>query len=341
MSKKLTHIGDVPLSKETAALFMPADTDPGVEAIAIVTRMQKLAKSEPKAEDPPPPGAELPDPGAYQLNLWSEPERGGPNPFLRSALFAAIQSEHREQIQGPSPANKTEPVPPGQIVTQKGLSVAYKGQQLDQYDLDVWLQAIHWARWQTTGAADCAFKGNAFLKQLGRSGGKINYDLLNKSLTRLTDGLVVIKQGTVTFTGHLISSFIRDDDTRVYKLKFADEILNLFGNSTFTRLQWKERRALKGKALPLWLHGFYSSHAKPYPLTVEYLHKLCGSRNAAMKSFRAKLKKAFEELEKVTGIKATFEGDTVTVERQPSGSQAKHLAKFLSPPTPPNHGKPS
>jgi hypothetical protein len=322
MSKGLTHVGDI-----IPTLLIP-DTHPETEATAIIKRMQKVAESDSKTTDAPPPSAELPDPDETlcQLDLWPEPERGSPNPFLRSALFAAIQSEHREQIQGPPPVKKTEQTPPHAVVTQKGFSVAYKGQQLDQYDLDVWLQAIHWAKSQPIGT-ECVFRGHAFLKEIGRTGGKLNYDVLTESLTRLTDGLVVIKQGHVTFTGHLISSFIRDDDTRVYKVTFAEEIVKLFGYSTFTRLQWKERRALKGKALPLWLHGFYSSHAQPYPLTVEYLHKLCGSRNAAMKSFRAALKRAFKELEKVTGMKATFEGNTVIVERQPSGTQAKYLAK--------------
>jgi len=322
-NRGLTHTGDEPLLKGIAEAL-----DPEKQAAAVIKRMPEAVQNDPKeADDARSLSAELPDSNEQirQLDLWPEPERGSPNAFLRSALFAAIQSENRQQIQG-IPTKKTEQPPPVAVVTQKGLSIAYKGQQLDQYDLDVWLQAIHWAKAQPIGT-ECVFQGHPFLKEIGRTGGKLNYELLTQSLTRLTDGLVVIKQGTMTFTGHLISSFVRDDKTRIYKIKFAEEILNLFGYSSFTRLQWQQRRALKGKALPLWLHGFYSSHAKPYPLTLDYLHKLCGSRNTAMRSFRAKLKKAFEDLEKVTGMKATFKGDIVSVERQPSSSQAKHLAE--------------
>jgi hypothetical protein len=295
--------------------------------------MQKVAESHPKADNTPPCATgELPDPSGVlcQLDLWPEPERGSPNAFLRSALFAAIQSEHREQIQEIAPdtkrKKKTEQPLPAPIVTQKGLSIAYQGQQLDQYDLDVWLQAIHWAKSQPVGT-ECIFPGHAFLKEIGRTDGQLNYELLDESLTRLTAGLVVIEQGNVKFTGHLISNYVRDKETKFYKIKFAEEILTLFGYSSFTRLQWEQRRALKGKALALWLHGFYSSHAKPYPLTVDYLRKLCGSRNAAMKSFKAALKRAFADLESVTGTKARFEGDTVAVDRHPSPSQAKYLAK--------------
>ena len=321
----LTRVDDVPLLAELDAHITLTIEEPGREAIEIVQRMQEVTQATPRAKDALP-SAELADPGEEfcQLDLWPEPERGSPNAFLRSALFAAIQSEHRERIEG-TPAKRTEEPPPVPIVSQKGLSISYKGKQLDQYDLDVWLQAIHWARRQPLGK-ECTFPGHAFLEEIGRTRGKINYDLLTESLTRLTAGLVVIKQGDVTFTGHLVSHFLRDDQTRQYKVTFAEEILKLFGRATFTRLQCNERRNLKGKALALWLHGYYSSHAKPYPVTVDYLYKLCGSRNAAKRSFRAKLKKAFEDLEKVTSIHGTIEGDMVIVERKPSPAQAKHIA---------------
>jgi hypothetical protein len=322
MTKGPTRVGDI-----ISVLTLPdTPSDAETQATAVIKRMQKIAESDAKVKQDPIPSAELADlDETYcQLDLWPEPERGSPNPFLRSALFAAIQSENRQQIQGPPPVKKTEQPPPRAVVSQKGFTIAYKGQQLDQYDFDVWLQAIHYAKSQPV-ETECVFHGHAFLKEIGRTGGKLNYTVLDESLTRLVQGFVVIDHGHMHFEGHLISYFLRDNHTRVYKVSFADEIVKLFGYSTFTRLQWKERRALKGKALPLWLHGFYSSHAQPFPLTVEYLHKLCGSRNAAMKSFRAALKRAFKELEKVTGMTATFEGNTVTVERQPSGSQAKHL----------------
>ena len=310
----LTPVRDEPLLMDIAA------PEPEAGATEI---------SDPKVDDRKPQSAELPDPDERicQLDLWPEPERGSPNAFLRSALFAAIQSEHREQIQDTKKRKKRTDQPlPAAIITQKGLSIAYQGQQLDQYDLDVWLQAIHWAKGQPVGT-ECIFAGHAFLKEIGRTDGQLNYELLDESLTRLTAGLVVIEQGSLKFTGHLISSYARDRQTRFYRIKFAEEILTLFGYSSFTRIQWQERRALRGKALALWLHGFYSSHARPYPLSVDYLRKLCGSRNAAMKSFKAALKRAFADLKKVTGIDATFEGDTVTVRRQPSPSQAKYLAK--------------
>ena len=43
-----------------------------------------------------------------------------------------------------------------------------------------------------------------------------------------------------------------------------------YGRTQWTQIDWEQRQRLRGsKSLALWLHGFYASHAAPYPLTVE------------------------------------------------------------------------
>ena len=84
--------------------------------------------------------------------------------------------------------------------------------------------------------------------------------------------------------------------------------------------------------LALWLHGFYASHAAPYPLTVAYLHKLCGSQTKQLWKFKQNLTKALRDLEALGAIEA-FEivGDLVRVRTVPSPSQQKHLAARRPP----------
>ena len=65
----------------------------------------------------------------YQLPIWPEPARGIPNPFLRGALFAAVQGKNRAVFQREL------------LACQKGLQIRFTGIQLDQSDLDVWEQA--------------------------------------------------------------------------------------------------------------------------------------------------------------------------------------------------------
>jgi TrfA protein len=280
----------------------------------------RLAIKADERSIPPPP--ESPRKPSVQLQIWPEPIRASPNSFLRSALFAAIQSENRRMLGEPAtPHRKAQGV---SITTQKGLTIEYAGPQLDQFDLDVWLQAIHLVR-RYPLETRCSFTGNAFLKAMGRRNGNHEYEDLNQSLDRLVGGGVVIKSGPITFTGHLISWYRRDDHTRAYQISFADDVLKLFRPATWTAIQWEERRALKGKNLVLWLHGYYSSHAAPYPVSVQYLHVLCGSRSQRLKSFKSELKKAFAILLQILGWQTIWDGDLVTVTRPPSASQARHV----------------
>ena len=87
-----------------------------------------------------------------------------------------------------------------------------------------------------------------------------------------------------------------------------------------------------GRPLALWLHGFYATHAKPYPLTVAYLHKLSGSQTKQLKHFKQNLTQALRDLQAVGAIEA-FEivGDLVHVRTVPSKSQQKHLAARRPP----------
>ena len=199
-----------------------------------------------------------------QLPLWPEPTRGAPNSFLRSALFAAIQGKTRRYMKGEF------------LAAQKGVSVSFTGMQLDQSDLDVWQQAADIAKAHPLGNV-CHFRANAFLKSIGRSNGKSNYKWLHEAINRLIACAVEIRCGSKVFSGSLIHECLRDEETGIYKLTLSPSLIKLFGASDWTALERQQREALKGKPLALWLHGFYASHAAPFPLKVETLQELSGS----------------------------------------------------------------
>ena len=69
-----------------------------------------------------------------QLPLWFEPERGTPNSFLRSALFAAIQGQSRQFLKEVT------------LASSRDITVKYTGEQLNQDDLTVWENLVHLAR---------------------------------------------------------------------------------------------------------------------------------------------------------------------------------------------------
>src|ERR1700692_4064849 len=82
MGREFTKAGELPFMK-----VFTADRGEPPEA-PVSPLVEKALDSLGKAM------AEQPGP-EIQLPLWFEPERGTPNSFLRSALFAAIQSKDR------------------------------------------------------------------------------------------------------------------------------------------------------------------------------------------------------------------------------------------------------
>jgi len=261
--------------------------------------------------------------------MWPEPVRGGPNALLRSALFAGIHSKKRETI-GTTPATPEEE-PEGVILaSQDGVIVKFAGRQLNQYDADVFFEALHRARHHPL-ETECFFRGYDFLKAIGRSDGKREYQDLHQSLTRLRNGNLVVEWSIngrrYEFNGSLVASYVREKTNKLYKVTFAKEVKKLFAPACWTQLELEERQALQGQPLAQWLHSYYSTHAAPYPVSSTFLHQKTGSKRALLKNFRTDLKAALAALESVLGWQTVWKGDVVTVTRPPSNSQAKHLKK--------------
>jgi hypothetical protein len=250
--------------------------------------------------------------GAVQLPLWPEPQRASPNAFLRSAIFPAIQGKNRRYMKNEL------------VAAQHGYELRFTGQMLDQSDFDIWLQAAHMARCSPVGT-ECRFTARGFLRSIGRAGGGKNLEWLKMSIRRLQSSVVEIKDGSKWMALNLLVRAAGDDESTAIYLKFDPILIQLFAADDWTALQWEERRRLKGKPLALWLHGYYSSHASPYPVKVETLKTMCGSETKEPRFFKKALQRAFAELEKVAGIKGSVCGDLVTIQRTPSPTQCRFL----------------
>ncbi len=248
-----------------------------------------------------------------QLPLWPEPARGVPNSILRSALFAAIQGKDRRTL-------KRE-----LLTAMNGIEVRFTGLQLDQSDMDVFEQALHLARQHPLGTR-CDFTAHAFLKMLGRKTGKSGHEWLKDVYARLIGCGVEITHAGKTYGGSLLK-FYRDEETGRYVVVFDPDMLKLY-NAGWTATDWTQRQLLKRKPLALWLHGFYSSHAEPYPMKMETLIRLSGSGNKNRRSYTTKMKNAHDDLKAVGAIDSySIDGDLVGIKRIPSDSQKKHLRK--------------
>lgn len=241
--------------------------------------------------------------------------RGLPNAILRSALFGAIRRGKRPFLQREK------------IASVDGVTVMQTGPRLDQADLDVWERCLHLARTGGLGAW-VQFSTYAFLKSIDRSAGGKDVEWLKGAFARLSSTVVEVKDGQRAYFGPLIKQGARDDGTGHYAVEINPAILSLFGADGWSAIELDQRRALKNQPLAQWLHGFYSSHAAPFPLRIETVHRLCGSENASMRDFKRELKTAMQKLELVTGWSWEI-SDTGLLEIQkiPSVSQAKHLLR--------------
>ena len=220
-----------------------------------------------------------------QLPLWPEPMRGVPNGVLRSALFGAIKRGKRRYLERES------------IASIKGISIVYTGPRLDQSDLDVWEGALHLARLEKLGNR-IEFTEKGFLRLIGRGGvrgasiGKTDREWLRKVLARLSATTIELTQGLQCYGGSLIDEYFRDGLTGRYVVTLNPRMRGIFNHDSWTLIDWRVRHALHGHPLAQWLHGFYASHEKPYPMKLETLHKLCGSETGESAKTDAKRHKA-------------------------------------------------
>jgi hypothetical protein len=269
---------------------------------AFDARIQKIRAKSPQIVNLP-----------VQLPLWPEATRGVPNAWLRCALFAGIQGKGRQAL-------KRE-----LLATVDGVEIRFSGWQLDQSDLDVWETVIHLARHHRVGN-QVQFTELQILKALKRSTGTSDRLWLRATLIRLAGAMIEMKLGGFTFFGALLKG-AGDEKSGVYAIELESRLEALY-MSGWTQIDWDERVRLRRKPLALWLHGWFCSHAEPFPLAIETIQKLSGSANSHPGSFKRQLVKALDELVLIGALVSwSFSGHRVCVTRMPTPSQQRHLAK--------------
>lgn len=280
--------------------------------------VRNKARVKPKAVDLPRDlvATFAPPPTVPKLPYWVESVRGVPNSVLRSALFGAIKRGKRAFQQGVKKASVA------------GVTIIHTGPQLDQADLDVWEQCLHLARKQGLGTR-IQFGVCDFLKAIQRSTGGGDIKWLRNAFQRLVASVVEVADGERAYYGSMLIGGAPDGDTRHYVIEINPKIVSLFGIDGWSSIEFEARRALKGQPLAQWLQGFYSTHARPFPMKVETLHRLCGSANTAINSFRQELREAFVRLKRVTGwIGEIDDADLVHVSKTGTASQQRHVRKL-------------
>ncbi|SER90295.1 plasmid replication initiator TrfA [Giesbergeria anulus] len=255
------------------------------------------------------------------LPTWPDEVRGVPNAILRGALFGIGQERivHQKRTL---------------IAAVEGYEIRFKGETFNQTDLDVLEAMLHLAMPHPLGKR-VEFTVHSFLKAIGRKTSGEQHEQFKEQVVRLMGGVVEITdtKARKTFMGTLVSKAFREEDTGRYVVIFDNDMLNLYEGG-YSHIDWNQRIALGKSALAKWLHGFYATHAKPYPYKVETLRTLCGSQTGELFKFRQQLRKALNELVSVGAIQGwnINDDDLVTIQRTPSSTQQKHLNRAAKRP---------
>ena len=213
---------------------------------------------------------------APQLPLWRDDVRCMPNEILRSALFNA---RNRNQ---PRRYLKNEII----AILDQSARITFTGEELRQNDESVWLQLMHLAKNIPVGQA-IEFSAYSLVQalRLTKSYPSTNHiEQLCSSLQRMQATSLSIHSPRLgrTLSLSMIPKFEwRDESTGIrlhtWRVFIAPELVELFGDVHFTRLEWAQRLALP-TGLATWLHGYYSSHSQPYAIRLSTLQKASGCK---------------------------------------------------------------
>ena len=230
-----------------------------------------------------------------RLAQCSDRVRMVPNGFLRSALFGVVRNKGAQQ--------QRQYLKRQSMAAVNGVEILYTGERLDQSDLDVWEGVLHAVRKHPFGCA-CRVTTYALLKAMGKTDCSDNRASLHDRIVRLRANAVEIRQGRYHYIGGLIRSAVKDEVTQEWVIELDDKMLPLLAYDQFTYIKWQDRRALANKQLAKWLHGYYMSHARPHPVKISTLQKLCGSQ-ATQNKFTQLLKAALQDVAEVCAKNGT------------------------------------
>lgn len=217
------------------------------------------------------------------LPSWPASKRACPSVAFRSALFPPLARGQRKMLDH------------AEIFAVGPVTVRFTGRQLDQTDLDVYLELLHRFNGQQS---DCMVEITAYglLKSLGRSLGSSGYAWLDASLMRLVGGLIEITAETRSqrYRGHLLESTTENIATGAYKITLNRDFARLFANG-WSSLDIAQRSALKSPSAKS-LHAYLSSHKAPGQHSWA---TLAGITGLSGKNARSTLREALGQLQAV------------------------------------------
>lgn len=227
------------------------------------------------------------------LPLWSEDKRALANDLVRSNLFKPEAKTKRPYYEDES------------VYCYGGkTTISYTGQELRTDDEDLLCHILHKAKDRPLGQK-IDISAHETLVDLEWDTSVAGYKRLKATLQRLkaTSVNVTYQIGEERVKGYS-GSLIGDYEWEAYlknkkrmlniAVELSPRIQRLFRRSTYTLIPWKLRKEFTPTAKKL--HAFYASHAKPFPLLVDTLYLISGSKTKSIYKFRQQLEGYLNEL---------------------------------------------
>lgn len=248
-----------------------------------------------------------------QACLWGDEQRGVPNEIVRSALFnARNKNQKRAYLRDVDIA-----------VIGEG-RITFRGEELRQDDETVWLQLVHMFKGMHPDSV-IEFTPYSFCKAVKWPVKGQSYKRLVECLNRLqaTSLKIYSRRLNKGISFSMLPRFEWEDAATgqplpKYKVVMHTELARLYSGMHYTRVDWEQRLRLP-VGVATWLHGYFASHKKPFPVKIETLAKGAGLTTSDPYRLQEIITNGLDEL-KAAGflIGWYLVGETVHVERQPT-----------------------
>lgn len=244
-----------------------------------------------------------------------------PDAFSRTPAFGAIEKGSRVLLAPNEEAVVVDDPDGYQVVLGGGLNCSLPGpygtnlrgqvvsSRFDQGDYTVFLGLLRYVGGRL--GEDVIFEPYSFVKSIGLTDNLRNVRAVFESIARMAETRIAVRQpiagepGEFEYlVGRLVSSVGFNTKTSKYSVMLDSRMAGLFRPASFSSLVWQHRLAIKS-TLARWLHAELTSHESG---RFRWVHKLQEAYGAVSPTrvFKARLKKAAEEVSLVTGWTITF-----------------------------------
>ncbi|WP_156173725.1 plasmid stabilization protein [Cupriavidus basilensis] len=166
--------------------------------------------------------------------------RAMPNHLARSSLYAPVARKEKRIYKDTL------------LVSRRDAVIWFSGEQLDESQADVWMQAMHEASKVPLGIP-VPINRKKFLEAIGRHSGRWEYDWLHRTMKALSFAMLSIEvrdgdrvklqigRTPRSSVLHLIEGFDLDPETNEYMLRIDPRWPLMYGNREWAMIDWDKR----------------------------------------------------------------------------------------------------